>query len=130
MKQDESRSLTGKIGRLHHIRRTQDWAARTRQDWIGNTLNLVVTTPRGQGAYNAQIAADLKRRVDRLGLPPVTPHSFRRTAVSILLSQGVDIATCMKVMGWKNAKVPLEIYAQLTEDGFDQVRNVFKGLAA
>lgn len=117
------------VQRLKSIKTAQQEAAQT-ENWIGNTLNLVVTSPRGRALYNAQVAKDLKARVTRLGLPPITPHSFRRTAVSLLLAQGVDIGTCMKVMGWKNSKVPLEVYAQLTEQGFDQVRDVYTNLGS
>lgn len=116
------------IERLKVIRERQTHDAATRADWQGNPFGLVVTSPRGRAVYNAQVGKDLRERVERLGLPPITPHSFRRTALSLLLAQGVDLATCMKVMGWRNSQVPLQVYAQLTEQGFDKVRDVFANL--
>ena len=117
------------VERLNAIRERQHHDATTRPDWQGNPLNLVVTSPRGRAVYNAQIGKDLAERVERLGFPKITPHSFRRTALSLLLAQGVDLATCMKVMGWRNSQIPLQVYAQLTEQGFDNVRNVFGAIA-
>lgn len=116
------------VERLHTIRARQEEAKASRPDWVGNDFNLVVTSPRGKAVYNSHVRKDLQARVARLGLPPITPHSFRRTAASLLLARGVDVATVMKIMGWKSSQVPLEIYAQLTNEGFDQVRNVFDNL--
>lgn len=46
-----------------------------------------------------------------------------------MLSQGIDIATCMKIMGCRDPKVPLQIYAELTDDGFAAARNIVAQMA-
>lgn len=94
-----------------------------------NKLNLVCLTKTGRPVHNAIVARDLKARTEQLGLPAITPHSFRRGAVSIMLSQGIDIATYMKIMGWRDPKVPLQIYAELTDDGFAAARNIVAQMA-
>ena len=116
------------IERLQHIHAHQQTQIESGA-WPTNTLNLVCLTKTGKPVHNAMIAKDLKARTQQLGLPTITPHSFRRGAVSIMLSQGIDIATCMKIMGWRDPKVPLQIYAELTDDGFAAARNVVANLA-
>lgn len=98
-------------------------------DAWGNPFNLVATTLAGKPVYSRYVQDDIKERAVRLGFTcgaNITPHTLRRSAVSTLLANGVDIGTAMKIMGWTDARVPLEIYAQLTEQGIEKATNVFE----
>lgn len=46
---------------------------------------------------------------------PVTPHTLRRTFISLLLAGGADVPFVMAQVGHKDSKVTLEIYAQVVQ---------------
>ncbi len=58
-------------------------------------------------------------RMQELGMPPlphITPHSFRRTYVSILLlASEFDLEWVMKQVGHADSKMTLEVYNQLQQ---------------
>jgi site-specific recombinase XerD len=53
-----------------------------------------LTHPTGQA-----IAGILDRRLTQAGVPPHTPHDFRRTFIGELLDAGVDLATAQQLVG-------------------------------
>ena len=62
-------------------------------------------------------AAEATQRMERQGLPPlpnVTPHTMRRTYISIaLLANGFDVKWVMSQVGHADSKMTLDVYAQL-----------------
>lgn len=54
----------------------------------------VLAHPTGQA-----IAGILDRRLAQAGVPPHTPHDFRRTFIGELLDAGVDLATAQQLVG-------------------------------
>jgi integrase len=46
----------------------------------------------------------------------LTPHSLRKTAASTLFEQGVDLKTVMTWLGWKDPKLALNVYAEVTHE--------------
>jgi integrase len=66
---------------------------------------------------DAAIAADVVRQVQ--GLPPMprtTPHSLRRTYISIaLLANNFDVKFVMSQVGHADSKMTLDVYAQLEQ---------------
>ncbi len=64
-------------------------------------------------------AALATRRHAELGLPPlpnVTPHSLRRTYISIaLLANNFDVKWVMSQVGHADSKMTLDVYAQLEQ---------------
>ena len=55
--------------------------------------------------------------LEKLGLPPVTPHSARHAFVSVLQSEGVEVALVAKLVGHSNPAVTLGIYTQAMRGG-------------
>jgi integrase len=49
---------------------------------------------------------------DHPPLPPITPHSLRRTWCSVMFALGESIPNVMADGGWANPNLPLRIYAQ------------------
>ncbi|ADB50186.1 tyrosine-type recombinase/integrase [Conexibacter woesei] len=49
------------------------------------------------------------------GLPAVTPHTLRRTFISLLLAGGADVPWVMAQVGHTDPKVTLQIYAQVVQ---------------
>jgi integrase len=58
----------------------------------------------------ARAAVGLTRRTPA-GLHEVTPHTFRHTYGSMLISRGVDPVTVSKLMGHASPKTTMEVYA-------------------
>ncbi len=50
------------------------------------------------------------------GIPVLHPHALRHTAATRWTRGGVDVPTIMGLGGWKTPSVPLQVYAQTTED--------------
>jgi integrase len=59
---------------------------------------------------------DLKLAARAAGVPDaICPHDLRRMTASLLVAEGVDLATAAAIMGHKNASVLLDVYAQALE---------------
>ncbi len=52
----------------------------------------------------------------RHGLPHVNPHSFRHTAASIMIANGVDIVTVSKMLGHANPSMTTDVYSHIIEE--------------
>lgn len=94
----------------------------------GNPWDLVIVDKGGTPVWGDRVWRDVVNRCERLGLPALTPHSFRRSAFSLLLAEGVDVATAMRMCGWQSSQVALEVYAQVTASGLDGVAGVLQEL--
>lgn len=66
----------------------------------------------------------IKRICKDIGLRPITPHGFRHTHTSILLSEGVSIPEVQGRLGHADATTTLNIYAHIVKDQ-SEVANVF-----
>ncbi len=58
-----------------------------------------------------------KSTLQRLGLPPVTPHSARHSFISTLQAQGIELGLVAKLAGHANANVTLGHYTQAIRGG-------------
>jgi integrase len=56
-------------------------------------------------------------KLQKLGLPMVTPHSARHWFISTLQAQGIEIGLVAKIAGHSNANVTLGHYTQATRGG-------------
>lgn len=71
-------------------------------------------TPSGIRTAVLAPAAALAARSAR-GFPAVTPHTLRRTFISLLLAGGADVPWVMAQVGHTDPKVTLQIYAQVIQ---------------
>ena len=127
----ESRDVTLAPVQLEVLRRHRKAQAERRLAYEGawgNDWDLVVVDRGGVPIWGDRVWRDVTTRTERLGLPRQTPHSFRRSAFSLLLAEGVDLGTAMELCGWMSSRVALEVYAQATKAGVDGVAEVFQRL--
>lgn len=62
---------------------------------------------------------------DVVGVPTVTPHDLRHTAVSLAISGGASIKVVQRIAGHASATMTLDVYADLFEDDlFESARSV------
>jgi len=75
--------------------------------------------PHAVGKILAEAAVAASEAICKQGLPALphtTPHSMRRTYISIaLLANNFDVVWVMKQVGHANSKMTLEVYAQLQQ---------------
>ena len=70
-----------------------------------------------------------RRRV--ISLPPVTPHTLRRTYISLMLEAGAPLHYVMGQVGHEDSKTTLEIYAHVQNRiNRTQVKRSFEALLA
>ncbi len=62
------------------------------------------------------VGRPFRRAVKRAGLSNIRWHDLRHAAASHLFEAGADHRTVMQVGGWKDARTPLEIYAQVSPE--------------
>jgi site-specific recombinase XerD len=55
-----------------------------------------------RGLTDQAIYDIVQRRWKQAGIPPVSPHDFRKTFISTLLSKGVDVFTVQRMAGHAN----------------------------
>jgi integrase len=67
----------------------------------------------------------------RAALPPVVPHTLRRTYISLMLEAGAPLHYVMDQVGHEDSKTTLEIYAQVQKRlSRPQVKRAFEALLA
>lgn len=59
--------------------------------------------------------------VKRSGVPRVTPHDLRHSAVSFAVSAGANVKSIKKMLGHSSAAITLDVYADLFDDDLDAV---------
>ncbi len=80
-----------------------------------NIDGLVFTSPRGTplDARNVSRAFDRDRK--EASLPPMTIHDLRRTAPSLMLSQGLSLDDIKRVLGHSSIAMTSDVYGHLVE---------------
>ena len=101
----------------------------------------VFATASGKPRNKDNVRTILGRVVDRvnddrerrqvISLPPVTPHTLRRTYISLMLEAGAPLHYVMSQVGHKDSKTTLEIYAHVQNRiNRTQVKRSFEALLA
>lgn len=78
--------------------------------------DLVFRMELGEPVWPDQVRRDLTKLCEAAGIPRFTPHSLRRAAATFLVARGVPLSAVMEVLGWKTARIALEVYAQAQRD--------------
>jgi integrase len=94
--------------------------------WI---LSDYVFTREAGGAMHPDSITDwLDKFGKRHNLPHINPHAFRHTYASILISQGIDIATISKTLGHEKVSTTTDFYAQLMEEASEKASETIVGV--
>lgn len=83
-------------------------------EWQGK--DYVFTRKNGLPVFPTTLASWLNAFSKRHGLPHINPHSFRHTAASIMISEGVDIVTVSKMLEHANTSITTDVYSHAIED--------------
>lgn len=76
--------------------------------------DFVFTTPSGAPIRNANFARRVfKPALRRLGLPEITPHDLRHTAVSVTKSVGADLFDVKEQVGHADIRTTINTYGKL-----------------
>lgn len=78
--------------------------------------DFVFTRDNGLPQFPTTFAGWLNAFSKRHGLPHINPHSFRHTAASIMISEGVDIVTVSKMLGHANTSITTDVYSHAIAD--------------
>lgn len=100
------------------LRRYRAWQAERRlsegDQWIES--GYVFTAKNGGHKNPASFNGILRNFCIRHGLPAINPHTFRHTAASILLSNGIDVLTVSKMLGHAAPSTTLNVYGHAVEE--------------
>ena len=94
--------------------------------WIES--NKLFTQENGEPIFPTTPSKWFKKFVERNNLPPLTFHQLRHTYGSLLIAQGVDIATVSKLMGHSNPAVTLRIYAHAIKQRAREAADILDNL--
>ena len=94
--------------------------------------------PRDKDNVRQRVIAPVVRRANELrsarGLPPlpaVSPHSLRRTYISLLIEAGAPLPYVMRQVGHEDSRTTLEVYAQVQQRlSREKVHRAFDDLLA
>lgn len=75
----------------------------------------VFTRDNGLPQFTTTLANWLNAFSKRHGLPHINPHSFRHTAASIMIAEGVDVVTVSKMLGHANTTITMNVYSHAIE---------------
>lgn len=61
------------------------------------------------------------RAAEKAGLADITPHTLRHTAASLAVASGADVMAVQRMLGHASAKMTLDTYTGLWDQGLDDV---------
>ncbi len=76
---------------------------------------LLFTQDSGGPMHPDSVTTWLSRFSKRHNLPRIHPHTFRHTAATLLLYNGVDVATVAKRLGHSQVSTTLDVYSHVLE---------------
>lgn len=103
---------------LHLLRKYRAWQTERRLQMGDQWINSGYVFTAANGAVQNPTSFNIKLRdfCKRHDLPLIHPHTFRHTAASIMLSNGIDVLTVSKVLGHSVPTTTLNIYGHIIED--------------
>ena len=100
------------------LRKYRVWQAERRlkmgDQW--QDTGYVFTRKNGAARNPEDVNSILNKFCKRHGLPHIHPHTFRHTAASILLSNGIDVLTVSKMLGHADTSTTLDTYGHAIEE--------------
>ncbi len=121
------RLTTGTIGELRTYRKA--WLERKLEsgpDW--NETGLLFTTQSGKPLSSNNLRRTFDRIVEAAGVPAISPHSVRKTAITLALANGASPKAVAGRVGHADARVTLDIYSSVTSDMDDALLDVITAI--
>jgi len=84
--------------------------------WRGEEWGLVFPSTVGTPLNGSNILQQLKRHLDRAGLPAFDFKTLRHTAATTLAMQGVPTRTAMAILGHSQMATTTDVYSHVIED--------------
>jgi len=84
--------------------------------WRGEEWGLVFPSTIGTPLNGSNILQQLKRHLDRAGLPAFDFKTLRHTAATTLAMQGVPTRTAMAILGHSQMATTTDVYSHVIED--------------
>jgi integrase len=98
------------LERSLRMRRRREQEKARKAGTIVRPADPVLTTRSRRPYWTSYLYVELKRRLERLGMPPMRFHDLRHTAASLMLAHGAPPRTVMEIMGHRNLDVTMFIY--------------------
>ncbi|HEX2988969.1 MAG TPA: site-specific integrase [Chloroflexota bacterium] len=86
-----------------------EWRLKAGPQWQDTAL--VFTGEHGQPLAQSTVQKAMHREIERLDLPPLTPHGLRHMAASLLLSKGLPVPAVSARLGHASPNITMSIYA-------------------
>ncbi|MCT7690301.1 MAG: site-specific integrase, partial [Lactobacillus crispatus] len=83
---------------------------------VNNQSNKPIFFEEGQRVYNSTLNKKLTRYCEELGIPTISIHGLRHTHASLLLYEGVSVASVAKRLGHNNTTTTQEIYIHIIKE--------------
>lgn len=99
------------------LRKYRAWQSERRLSLgdLWNESDYVFTTDLGKPIQPNVVNRHFLNFAKKNGLPPINPHSFRHSAASIMIANGIDIIAVAKMLGHTKATTTIDIYGHAIE---------------
>jgi integrase len=114
--------------RAHRERQVQDRAT-WGEAWV--ETGLVFTLDNGDLLHPARVTRQFSRLVQRLGLPPLSPHGLRHSHATAGLEAGVDLRVVSSRLGHASTAITSDLYQHvlppMDRDAADRIAGMLRG---
>lgn len=119
------RLTPGTVAELRTYRKR--WLTRTlaAPDWSGD---LLFATRAGKPLSANNLRKVFDRIITAAGVPAITPHAIRKTAITLALANGASPKAVASRVGHADARVTLDIYSSITSDMDDALLDIVTAL--
>ena len=115
-------------GEIIYIPKQNEEKIKLGDKWIDS--NKLFTQDNGKPVFPYSPSHWFNRFIKRNNLPPLTFHQLRHTNASLLIGQGVDVATVSRRLGHADKTITLKIYAHAIKEhdreAADKLGNLLK----
>lgn len=119
------RLTPGTVTALRTYRQT--WLSRklAAEDWSGD---LLFCTRDGRPLSANNLRRTFDRLVTAAGVPAITPHAIRKTAITLALAKGASPKALAARVGHRDSRVTLDIYSAITSDMDDALLDIVSAI--